>query len=69
MPHDYDVLDLEASHRELKSGAGAMMMTVRRKPRDEIGDVPYHEQLTGPCIGNSGRIDAAVATGNEQGLR
>jgi hypothetical protein len=49
MAHDEDVLDPQGGDREFQRRAGAVMLSVRRIGRHEVGDVPVNEQFPVRC--------------------
>jgi hypothetical protein len=49
MAHHEDVLDLQGGDREFQRRAGAVVLSVRRVGRHEVGDVAVHEQFPVRC--------------------
>ena len=69
MPHHHDGGDLEAKHRELKGGTGAMALGIRCVHGDECSDVTHHEELTGARIKDCLWRRAGVGAGDDHRAR
>ena len=69
MTHDEDFGNLENPDREFHRGTGAVIISVRRIGRHQIGNVPYDKQLARTGIEDHAGVDTAVGTGNHQRAR
>ena len=54
--HD-DVLHLQRVDGELEGGAGAVVGSVQRVRRHQVGDVAHHEQIARLRVAEDSRID------------
>ena len=68
MTQNHNMVDLKIPHGVLNGGASAIILSGQLVGRYQIGDIAHHEQIPRGGTGQNGRIDAGIATGDQQHL-